>query len=35
MMPFDMLVIDELSSFKSPKAQRFKELRKVRRHSAE
>lgn len=30
MMPFDMLVIDELSSFKSPKAQRFKELRKVR-----
>lgn len=30
MMPFDMLVIDEISSFKSPKAQRFKELRKVR-----
>lgn len=29
MMPFDMLVIDELSSFKSPKAQRFKELRRV------
>lgn len=28
--PFDMLVIDELSSFKSPKAQRFKSLRKVR-----
>lgn len=27
---FDMLVIDELSSFKSPKAQRFKALRKVR-----
>ena len=24
MMPFDMLVIDEISSFKSPKAQRFK-----------
>lgn len=28
--PFDMVVIDELSSFKSPKAKRFKELRKVR-----
>ena len=28
--PFDMIVIDELSSFKSPKAQRFKALRKVR-----
>lgn len=28
--PFDMLVIDELSSFKSPKAKRFKALRKVR-----
>ena len=27
--PFDMLVIDELSSFKSPKAQRFKALRHV------
>ena len=27
---FDMIVIDELSSFKSPKAQRFKSLRKVR-----
>ncbi len=27
---FDMLVIDELSSFKSPKAQRFKALKKVR-----
>ena len=27
---FDTLVIDELSSFKSPKAQRFKALRKVR-----
>lgn len=28
-MPFDMLVIDELSSFKSPRAIRFKSLRKV------
>jgi SNF2 family DNA or RNA helicase len=28
--PFDMLVIDELSSFKSPKAQRFKSLRMIR-----
>lgn len=28
--PFDMVVVDELSSFKSPKAKRFKELRKVR-----
>lgn len=27
---FDMIVIDELSSFKSPKAQRFKSLKKVR-----
>ena len=27
---FDMVVIDELSSFKSPKAQRFKALKKVR-----
>jgi SNF2 family DNA or RNA helicase len=27
--PFDMLVIDELSSFKSPKAQRFKALRHI------
>ena len=27
---FDMVVIDELSSFKSPKAQRFRSLRKVR-----
>lgn len=27
---FDMLVIDELSSFKSSKAKRFRELRKVR-----
>lgn len=29
-MPFDMLVIDELSSFKSAKAQRFKALKYVR-----
>ena len=28
--PFDMVVIDELSSFKSSTAQRFKKLRKVR-----
>lgn len=28
--PFDMVVIDELSSFKSNKAQRFRALRKVR-----
>lgn len=28
--PFDMVVIDELSSFKSPKAHRFKTLRQVR-----
>jgi SNF2 family DNA or RNA helicase len=28
--PFDMVVIDELSSFKSASAQRFKQLRKVR-----
>lgn len=27
--PFDMVVIDELSSFKNPKAKRFKALRKV------
>ena len=27
--PFDMVVLDELSSFKSPKAHRFKDLRKV------
>lgn len=27
---FDMIVIDELSSFKSPKAQRFKDLKKIR-----
>lgn len=30
--PFDMLVIDELSSFKSPSAERFKALRKIRPH---
>lgn len=29
MLPFDMLVIDELSSFKNPKSLRFKALRKV------
>ena len=28
--PFDMVVVDELSSFKSNKAQRFKALRRVR-----
>jgi len=28
--PFDMVVIDELSSFKSPKAQRFKILKMIR-----
>ncbi|KZL93950.1 SNF2-related protein [Clostridium magnum] len=28
--PFDMVVVDELSSFKSPKSQRFKALRKIR-----
>ncbi len=28
--PFDMVVIDELSSFKSPSSQRFKKLKKVR-----
>ena len=27
--PFDMLILDELSSFKSPKAERFKALRRV------
>lgn len=27
--PFDMIVIDELSSFKSPQAQRFKALKRV------
>lgn len=31
--PFDMLVIDELSSFKSPKSQRFKALRLVRKYA--
>ncbi|MBQ8793931.1 MAG: DEAD/DEAH box helicase [Clostridia bacterium] len=30
--PFDMVVIDELSSFKSSKAQRFRALKKVRKH---
>ena len=30
--PFDMVVIDELSSFKSVQAKRFKALRKVRGH---
>jgi SNF2 family DNA or RNA helicase len=29
MLPFDMLVIDESSSFKSPKSLRFKSLRRV------
>lgn len=29
MLPFDMLVLDELSGFKSPKTTRFKTLRKV------
>lgn len=28
--PFDMVVIDELSSFKSPKARRFRALKKVK-----
>ena len=28
--PFDMVIVDELSSFKSSKAQRFRALRKVR-----
>ncbi|WP_231035188.1 MULTISPECIES: SNF2-related protein [Pectinatus] len=28
--PFDMIVIDESSSFKNPQAKRFKELKKVR-----
>lgn len=27
--PFDMIVVDELSSFKSPKSNRFKDLKKV------
>lgn len=30
--PFDMVVIDELSSFKSSKAARFRDLRKVRKY---
>lgn len=30
--PFDMVVIDELSSFKSSKSQRFRALRKVRKY---
>ncbi|MCM1441455.1 MAG: SNF2-related protein, partial [Roseburia sp.] len=30
--PFDMVIIDELSSFKSSKAQRFRALKKVRRY---
>jgi len=30
--PFDMVVIDELSSFKSSKAIRFRELRRVRKY---
>lgn len=30
--PFDMVIIDELSSFKSPKAQRFRALKKVRKY---
>lgn len=30
--PFDMVVIDELSSFKNPQAKRFKSLCLVRRH---
>lgn len=32
--PFDMVVIDELSSFKSSKAQRFRALKKVRPYIA-
>ncbi len=28
--PFDMIIVDELSSFKSPSSQRFRALRKVR-----
>jgi SNF2 family DNA or RNA helicase len=32
--PFDMVVIDELSSFKNPKSQRFKSLRLVRKFMA-
>lgn len=30
--PFDMVIIDELSSFKSNKAQRFRALKKVRKY---
>ena len=30
--PFDMVVIDELSSFKNPRAKRFKALKNVRPH---
>ena len=30
--PFDMVIIDELSSFKSSKSQRFRALRKVRKY---
>lgn len=30
--PFDMVVIDELSSFKNPAAKRFKALRRVRKY---
>lgn len=31
--PFDMIVVDELSSFKNPSSQRFKALKKVAPHS--
>lgn len=31
--PFDMIVVDELSSFKNPQAQRFRALRKVLPHT--
>lgn len=30
--PYDTVIIDESSSFKSPKAQRFKSLKRVRKH---
>lgn len=30
--PFDMVILDELSSFKSSKAQRFRALKRVRKH---
>lgn len=30
--PFDMVIIDELSSFKNPQAKRFKALKKIRPH---